>query len=182
VKSTPDNPFLFTFDGVIPALKNAHMSDFRTPPEINNWYLEQAPKVLKQRQAQDFLDDIDGFAYTVFEYFYKDRLPKGDLDNCYTTVQELLQKPSAKHVVKKHKGILSVIANDKDVCAAHMVCLPLIERPIVGANLWLWADDPNMDHVQQLVLWDTFRTTNLYKRLNKPTLKPVFRPSLANNS
>ena len=172
--SSPENPFLFTFDGVIPALKNAHRADFGTPKEIANWYAMQAPRVLKQRAEQSHLDNVEGFAYCVFEYFYPGRLPKGDLDNCYTTVQELLQKPSASHVVKKHKGILSVVPNDKQVSTAHLVCHA---RPMIGAYLWIWADEEDsVNHVQQLVLWKTFRETVLKNRLNKPTLPLLFRP------
>lgn len=171
MKPTPENPFLFVVDGVIPALKNSHNADFTTPKEIANWYKDQKPKLLKQREAQKDLESLekDDFAYCVFEYFYPNRLPKGDLDNCYTTVQEFLQRPSADHVKRKHKGILGVFPNDKQVAASHQVCHPLGEKTVIGAFLWVWCDDPQLGHVKQLVLWDTYRRSNLIKRLNLQT-------------
>ncbi len=173
--STPDNPFLFTFDGVIPALKNSRTADHRASPEVDNWYKAQKPHVLKQREAQAELDIITGFAYCRFEYFYPGRMPKGDLDNCYTTVQELLQKPSAPSVVRKHKGILGVVPNDKQVCGYAPICLPLGERPIISAYLWVWAFDEAIDDIEQLNIFKAHRQSNLDKRTKKQTFPSIFR-------
>lgn len=100
--STPSNPYLYRFEGKIPALKNGkevypdwknkkiHMS---SSPEVLKWYAEQ-PRKLKEDIERNSKFDLIEYAFVVLDLHAPDAQYPLDADNVYTTVQELLQPES----------------------------------------------------------------------------------------
>ncbi len=187
MKSSPENPWLFTFEGKIPSLKNGKMmvweedSEGGLKPkvfsnkEVTAWYEGQREPLMKQmaRQAGQ-LDLITGKkrAYCRLELFSKTGLNSLDADNVYTTVQELLQIPSKPGSKRPHKGFMGLIDTDRYV-QDHCVRQLLIED-VRGAFLWVWETTQETDDIDSLVIFKEWRESNLKKGSKRLTLPQTF--------
>ena len=175
--STPSNPYLYRFDGKIPALKNGKEISaasngkliFRSNPEVTAWYNNQ-PFLLQSDIAHNKQFDKLVRPFCVLELYERSAVYPLDTDNVYTTVQELMQPPDPK---KREKGFLAIVDDDKWVQCHCVFTYDLCkEMPTIGAFLWAW--ETTSDHpVNQQMLWLMHRDTHL-QRYKRQTSSPMF--------
>lgn len=175
---SPSNPYLFIFQGDIPALKNEHVYDVNlktgkrrvfSTKKILAWYAGQKTALMPQLAEQSHLSIIEApnFAYVRFEVFAQGGIGATDLDNAYTSCQEVLQPKG------KDKGFLGILHNDSHVRAYSAVQLPLEELMSPCAYMWVWQDTGEND-INQLTEWSAYRLRILRERLKKPTIAARF--------
>lgn len=186
MKSTPADPYLFIFDGKIPALKNGKMIHWvedaqgnqipkvYSNKEVQNWYEGQRKPLFEQLALQDHLDRITQKrrACCRFELFSKNALSSLDADNVYTTVQDLLQVPSKETSARKHKGILGIVDTDRYVQSYSVHQRSIVD--IRGAFLWVWETEMDRDDIDDLIIWRENRSRHVNQRMKKKTLPHTF--------
>jgi hypothetical protein len=155
---------VLTFRGHTPALKNNKLPTIRKGKDGNNqivpitakavriWMRESGDDAERQWQQQQ---ELQGFStilmpqrvrcvtYVHFFASSLDVIPVSDLDNAYSTIQELLQLPG------KPGGRLGVIEDDKQVFSHANRKRITRNRKTQHAIIYLWVDDGREEWEQE---------------------------------
>jgi len=175
--ATPSDPYLYRFEGKIPALKNGKEVSatrdgkliFRSNKEVTQWYKAQPRMLQRDIELNAGLDKLVRPFCVLELYAYASVYPL-DTDNVYTTVQELMQPPDPND---KEKGFLNIVNDDKDVEHHCVFTYDFnLEMQSIGAFLWVW-ESTGPDVLSQLQEWKADRARHL-QRYKRQTLSPMF--------